>query len=176
MLTCGEYQVDETSLHPEVIHNALQTWFRHKIKNEVDSAVLGKLKNAPEGTNIEVLKADLTKTLRDEMLRKIVSNELGTRAYGPRKDPVEVKYEELVVKKVKTWLKNNGYKYPKDDVTEIDFGNGKSRTRVQLIDQVKARQGEQLHKDAERLVAAELRATKAAPKGVEPVDPDNIGA
>lgn len=111
-------------------------------------------------------------------LAELENGTIGVREGGPRKDPVEKKFEQLVVDYVRATLKARGMKLPKDDETIIDFGPHGTRTRSEMIANAKASQGDRLRKQAEKMIADEARLAAQAERwaaGVEQADPTALG-
>ena len=153
-------------VNDEIICKLAQRGYNHIMGNECHSAC------PKDGEEADWTKARIE--WRVAKVKQILDGTLGMREGGPRKDPVEAKFDALVVAFVKAQLKAHGHKFPKTDDEVIDFGNGQTRTRPQMIARAKETQGEKLMAEARRQVAAESRMT-AAKKTDGPVNVEALG-
>ena len=176
-LKYGEDFSVETDAIPDAIKTALmQRTFAHKMGNEVSAAVVSRVRTAignPDATKdaVEVWRtanaAQVTtweRELRAGIVKSILDGTMGVREGGPRKDPVDTKFDMLVLQYVRSVLKAGGKKLPKDDETILDLGNGVTRTRSQMIANAKASQGDRLRREAEKMVREEQRLADRAEK------------
>lgn len=169
------FTIDTDKIPEASMIGLLRRGLAHLFGNEVASAAVTAEKNF-KPTNGEAFNRDeWRKQAREAKYAEVMNGQLGTRTVGPRVDPVERKFAELVEKTAKVQMKQHGYKWPKNEEAVITFGNGMTRTRQQLRDAVVKNAGVKLRREAERLVAAEARlATKVADAGA--FDPDQLGA
>lgn len=176
-LKYGEDFSVETDAIPDAIKTALmQRTFAHKMGNEVSAAVVSRVRTAlgtPDATKdaVEAWRAanapQVTaweRELRAGIVQSILDGTMGVREGGPRKDPVETKFDMLVLQYVRSVLKAGNKKLPKDDETILDLGNGVTRTRSQMIANAKASQGDRLRREAEKMVREEQRLAERAEK------------
>lgn len=174
-LSYGDTFKVEVDAIPDAIKVALmQRTFAHKMGNEVSAAVVARVRTAlsnPDATKQAIddwRKANAAQVsawegeLRSSIVQSILDGTMGIRETGPRKDPVEAKFETLVAAYVRSVLKSGGKKLPKDDETIIDLGNGVTRTRSQMLTNARVSQGERLRKEAEKLVREEQRLAERA--------------
>ena len=187
----GKYTIDTSTVPAPSIAVLLQQAFNHRLGNQVASAVVARAK--AETGNAELdregmkafreanagLIAEWEHELRQGVVADIMAGTLGVaKERGPRKDPVEREFDSLVLSFVKASLKQSGRKLPKDDETVLNFGNGITRTRSQMLANAAASQGERLHKEAEKIVAErarlEARMSRDAAKS-EDQSPEALG-
>ena len=175
-LEYGEHKVEIAAIPEAVAHAFLQRTFAHKMGNEVAANVTAKIVGKDGLANSDATRDQIKawreshaeqvsaweNELRTKLVADILSGEVGTRSTGPRLDPVEKKFQQLLVNHIKALLPK-GMKFPKDDETVLTFSNGETRTRSQMLTNAEATFGEKLRKDAERLVKEEQRmAARAA--------------
>ena len=187
----GKYTIDTSTVPAASIAVLLQQAFNHRLGNQVASAVVARAKNETGNPELDregmkafresnaALIAEWEHELRTAVVADIMAGTLGvSKERGPRKDPVEKEFDSLVLAFVKASLKQSGRKLPKDDETVLNFGNGITRTRSQMLANAAASQGERLHKEAEKIVAErnrlEARMSRDAAK-VEDQSPDSLG-
>jgi hypothetical protein len=175
-LKYGDHTVDTDAIPDAIKIVLMQRTFSHKMGNEVSAAVVSRCRTAmgnPDATKdaiaewrtahaseVEAWESEL----RSSIVQSILDGTLGVREVGPRKDPVEAKFESLVTAYVRSVLKSGGKKLPKDDETIIDLGNGVTRTRSQMLANARASQGDRLRKEAEKMVRDEQRLADRAEK------------
>lgn len=169
-LEFGSVTVDTDRIAPAtrdaLVHRALA----HIMQNECAAAH----PKADDGSH-EVARNEW----RMNKVAQLYNGTLGVRIGGPRKDPVEAKLADLIAKSIKARLTNAGVKLvrPKkgeDFEAYADFGNGVTRAWSAMVAATEASEGTKLRHEAERLVAAESRATKA-PKAEGPVSAETLG-
>ena len=138
----------------------VQRSLNHIFKNERDAAV--KVGANGDETQIARLREEWETAKRNLILTGV----LGTRQGGPRLDPVEKQYRSLLLAYVKTtfaaYVKSKGLatKFPTDNETTVQIGKS-TRTLPEMLAKAEASQGEELRKQAARIVNERNRATKA---------------
>ena len=199
-LTYGDVTIDPTAI-PETSRFALmQFGLSHFLGNVQASKLVTRIvaANKPDGDEGKNFKMDRdaikawraqngeairvwTEEHLKEALQEINEGTIGTRASGPRLDPVEREFQALLVREVTAVLKGVGLKMPKNDDEVLTFASGVTRTRGQMLSNMTASKGEALRKEAEAKVADAARKAKraqdAAAKQAEagPVDPGALG-
>jgi hypothetical protein len=191
ILSFGDNITRDFRALPEVSQHALALrGFAHLLGNEQASRVVSKIRSAvaaasPKGSDgkprkTESVTKDEVKAFREtngetiaqwerecraEALRDLDEGKLGTRVAGPRLDPVEAEIAKLARAAVITTLKAHNLKVPKGDET-ITFLPGTpqehTRTMAQMISNKIAKDGAKFKVEAEKIVAAQVRARKAA--------------
>ena len=187
----GKYTIDTDAVPAASVSVMLQQAFNHRLGNQVASAVVARAKNETGNPDLDregmkafreanaALIAEWEHELRSAVVADIMAGTLGvSKERGPRKDPVEKEFDSLVLAFVKASLKQSGRKLPKDDETVLNFGNGITRTRSQMLANAATSQGERLRKEAEKIVAErarlEARMSRDAAKS-EDQTPDALG-
>ena len=187
----GKYTIDTSAVPAASIAVMLQQAFNHRLGNQVASAVVARAKNETGNPDLDRegmkafreanagLIAEWEHELRQGVVADIMAGTLGvSKERGPRKDPVEKEFNSLVLSFVKASLKQSGRKLPKDDETVLNFGNGITRTRSQMLANAAASQGERLYKEAEKIVTErarlEARMSRDAAKS-EDQSPEALG-
>ena len=192
-LEYGDHKVAIDAIPVNVLHAMAQTTFSHKLGNEVDSKVTARIRGK------EYLGSDATKdavtawreanksqvdtwsdTFRTETCNAIVNGTLGLRVGGPRKDPVDTKFNDLVLKSIHATIKHlpsvlKAFKKGASDAV-IDFGGGMTRVKSDMIAARVATHGDTLRKEAEKMVREEARLAKRAEDSSEgSANPDALG-
>jgi hypothetical protein len=195
-LKYGDLVVDYHAL-PEASKYALAKYgASHYFGNMQSSKMVTRIVKAMVGTGIDDIKVwraanadkvtEWTKEHLASALADLNNGTVGQRTGGgggPRKDPVETKFAQLVVKDIEAVLKasaNPGLVklFRKAKAGEsIDFGGGFVRTRQQMIDATVSQHGDRLRKDAEKLVRDEFRLAEKSAAGItaDMVTPESLG-
>lgn len=187
----GKYAIDTSAVPAASIAVMLQQAFNHRLGNQVASVIATRMKNETGNPDLDresmkafreanaALIAEWEHELRSAVVADIMAGTLGvSKERGPRKDPVEKEFDSLVLAFVKASLKQSGRKLPKDDETVLNFGNGITRTRSEMLANAATSQGERLRKEAEKIVAErarlEARMSRDAAKS-EDQSPEALG-
>ena len=176
MLTYGDITRDPATM-PEVSRNALLArGFSHLLGNEQASKVVARIRKAlaegkPDG--YEATKADVqafresngtlvsawADEARADALKTLDEGTLGVHAArGPSRDPIESAMRTIARTLVSDTLKKNKLKIPSGDKTVTLAGQ--DFTMDELIDRQIAKNGDHIHKEAERKVAEDERRAK----------------
>lgn len=192
-LTYGDFTVVDPTVLPEASRTALMQYgLSHFLGNVQASKLVARIRGK-EGMDNSEAGRDAVKAWReanadkitawtkehlDEAIAELTNGTIGTRVGGPRLDPVDKKFNSLVIAHITAQLKGVGRKLPKDDETVIDFGNGMTRTRSQMIANVKVNTvvADKLRGQAERAVRDEARLAKqVAEQAASVKDPTELG-
>ena len=181
IVSFGDHMVDFDAVPRHVQIGFFARTFAHKLGNEVDAAIIARVKNEledPKASKDAVAAwrdanpekvAEWRKELRDRLTVKILDGTVGIRESNgtakPKTDPVDDRFNQLVLAEMQPILAAYGYtktKRPKmDDVFHDSFGHSISVRR--LYDAIATQEGHQLFKGhalrerAEKDVAAGLR-------------------
>lgn len=205
-ITYGENFGLDLSMIPEKnLVVLVQQAVNHRLGNQVDSNVVGKIRAAlangdTKASDVETAAiaayraanadqvAEWTNALRAEIWQNILTGDLTTRAGGPRKDPVEKEYDDLLLANIAARLIKanvlNAKSVPagvaklrkmsaEDTVT---FKGGVTRTLTQMRTATEASHGEQIKKEAERIVKERNRLADRAAAQAEKAEGESAEA
>lgn len=195
MLTYGEMTIDETKLPPVSVTALMQYGVSHFLGNVQASKLVNRIRgkeglNKSDATteavkawrtaNAEVVAAWTAEHIK-EAIKELEEGTVGTRASGPRLDPVEREFKTILERRLTNILKGQGLKLPKTDDETLVFASGMTRTREQMLANLEVSEGEALRKEAVQKVGELARKAKreqeeSAKKAASgPVDPGSLG-
>lgn len=183
----------------------VQQAVNHRMGNQVDSNVVGKIRAAvagKDGKATDVEQAAIAAyreankdqvqawvdELRAEVFKNILTGDLTTRQGGPRKDPIDKEYDDLLLANIAARLMKGNVvagktipavvaKLRKMTAEEtVRFKGGQTRTLAQLRIATEATHGEAIRKEAERLVKERNRMAERAAKQAEAAEGDSAEA
>ena len=183
----------------------VQQAVNHRMGNQVDSNVVGKIRAAvagKDGKATDVEQAAIAAyreankdqvqawvdELRAEVFKNILSGDLSVRQGGPRKDPVEKEYDDLLLANIAARLMKGNVvagktipavvaKLRKMTAEEtVQFKGGQTRTLAQLRTATEATHGEAIRKEADRIVKERNRMAERAAKQAEAAEGDSAEA
>ena len=162
----------------ETVVKLAQQRYKNIMGNDASNAMNAKKTALKEGEAFNLEHA--LHEWRIAKAKQVADGTIGMRAGGPRKDPVEAKFDDLIMKFVKAQLKSANIKFPKtaEELVTLPMlnedGSNQRRTIAQMIARAKQTQGERLHPEAVEMVLAEQRAL-AQPKSDGEHTPESLG-
>lgn len=191
-ITYGNHELNFASMPEPSVKAMLSRGVTHFLGNEVhaktgpNSSWAGKFEkeNSRKPTDEEVEAQ--RETFRAEAIARLAAGTVGT-ARGPKLDPVEAEMDRIAEREVWDTLSGANLckknKKPKDDES-FEFANGEKYSFEELVARRLEKHGDRIKTAAEKKVAAELKARKAAQEkaatakenaGTGPVEADALG-
>jgi hypothetical protein len=184
--TYGQLTIDSDKLNPIGLEALVKRGLSHLLGNE-QSAKVGPesawFKNFvkdqsrnPTADEVSAQKVDFQKSA----IESLYDGTIGTRASGPRVDPITAEMQTIARREIADVLRTQGIKkFPAGDATVTLAGE--TYTGEQLVARRIAKHGDRLRKEAEKAVDARAKKAKAAAhaaamaaeKGV--VDAESLG-
>lgn len=155
--------VDVAGIPEDTIQRLINRTLSHILGNEEQAARI----NAKNANGADFDDAAFADKWRADKVAQIMAGELGFRATGPRKDPVEVEFEDQVRIDLRANLLKIGVAKvpmrPKDG-HEFDFGPHGKRLWGEMFEKWSVTHRDRLMKQAESVVRARMREAEKVAK------------
>lgn len=173
-LTYGDLTVDGSKISEAGLKALLQRGLSHLLGNEMSSKVNEKAswfktfveaqKRNPSDDEVAAAKVEFQKAA----IASLYDGSIGTRAGGPRVDPVVAEMNAIAKREITDILKAQGIKkFPTGEST-VTLGSD-ALSGEQLIGRRLSKYGDRIRKEAEKIVGERVRKAKAAAAAVAQV-------
>lgn len=172
--TYGDLTIDATKFHPAGVDALVRRGISHLLGNEVSSKInkegawfKGFVEaNGREPSADEVASQQLE--FRKAAIASLYDGTIGTRASGPRVDPVQAEMTAIAKREISDILRAKGIKkFPTGDAT-VTLGEA-TYTGAVLIERRLAKFSDRLRKEATKIVGERARKAEAAKHAVAAV-------
>ena len=199
MVGWDTYQTPISAIKPTNLVGLIGRTMRHQLSNVADAELTNMIRDIYKNNgvtvpdddkekliakyrneNVDWAKTELAK-IRDAQWERMLNGEFKLSTRGPRMDPVDREFEALLLGEAKARLARvrdpstgEFFTWPDKDETVLQMADGVTRTRVQILDNVRKDEAkvQELRAKAEENVA--LKAGKAAAQ-VEAVSAEEAG-